>query len=242
MMNNTISDNTVYEKIREFRNGRLKNNVNKIAKDLFAVDDSKLEGPIVVLHCVPIWDLSKPEKIFDISDFRFAASKLLPGYMNVKSSYGSDGLTINAADSYCKLMNVGAKLEYASVLFSDTETKPYWIDIRKLEGFIIQLVMDYISVLTKLDVSPPFVVLLSILRASGSKLFVDDEIFNENKTYSRGIKAKIIDTDDLLIPEIVIYDFAADIDKELHPILNIIWNAGGYPGSLLYDVNGIRID
>ena len=236
------SKENTFKKIRKFRKNRLQQNVDRIAKDLFDVDDVKLSGPMVVLHCVPIADLSKPEKIVDFSDFRSVASKLLPGYMNVKSRYGSDGLTINSNDSYCKLMNVGGKLEYASVLFSDTEAKPYWIDIRKLEGFIIELVKNYISVLTKLDINPPIVILLSIVKASGSKLLVSDEIFNDRKRYLGEIEGKIIDTNELLIQEIEINDFAADMEKELHPIFNIIWNACGYPGSLLYDENENRID
>ncbi|TFB11236.1 hypothetical protein E3V36_01745 [Candidatus Marinimicrobia bacterium MT.SAG.2] len=240
----TIPNHTVYKNIRKFRNDRLKNNVDKIAKDLFTVDATKLNGPMVVLHCVPIGSSPEPDKLIDIGDYHLHFSNLLRGYTDTKTHYGSSGITISADNSYCMFMNKGAKLEYASVLFSDTEKKPYFIDIRKLEGFVIQLMTDYISILKNIDIGPSMVVLLSIIHTSDSKLKISDKIINDNKEYLKGIEGHKIDVKKLLVPEILIDDYTNDINMEkiFHPIFNIIWNAGGYPGSLLYDENENRID
>lgn len=50
-----------------------------------------------------------------------------------------------------------------------------------------------------------------------------------------------IDRDILNLPEIIIEKQDLDVERLLHPIFNMIWNACGYEKSLNYDDNNKRI-
>ena len=44
-----------------------------------------------------------------------------------------------------------------------------------------------------------------------------------------------IDRNDLIVPEIILEDFDAEIDKQMKPIFDAVWNACGYPKSMNYN-------
>jgi hypothetical protein len=43
---------------------------------------------------------------------------------------------------------------------------------------------------------------------------------------------------DLILPEVVVDDFAAEASTVLRPLFDTVWNAYGYERSLNYDQNG----
>jgi hypothetical protein len=47
-----------------------------------------------------------------------------------------------------------------------------------------------------------------------------------------------IDRDTLVLPEVVIQDLSSKAKDILKPILDLVWNACGYPCSLNFDSNG----
>jgi hypothetical protein len=57
---------------------------------------------------------------------------------------------------------------------------------------------------------------------------------NWSRTFQRvSINRRIV-----LLPDVLIQDFAQPLESTCRPIFDAVWNAGGYPKSMNYDDNG----
>ncbi len=61
-------------------------------------------------------------------------------------------------------------------------------------------------------------------------------------TSETGLSNIRIDRDILMIPELVTDSFTVDSTTFLKPCFDAVWNACGFPRSLNYSEDGIRID
>ena len=89
----------------------------------------------------------------------------------------------------------------------------------------------------QLEVSPPFVALLSILDVRG--LLVPMDPVYESSGRVRQSESHPIDRDDLVFPEVIIEE-PVDVNPGhlLRPIFDAIWQAGGHAGSPSYGSDG----
>jgi hypothetical protein len=91
---------------------------------------------------------------------------------------------------------------------------------------------DYLSCLRRLQIDPPFALMLSLLRVSGYRISVE-----------RGVRGPVdgaFDRDTLLIPEQIIEGFDADLPSMMKQTFDMVWNAAGWARSLCYDQQGQR--
>ena len=59
-----------------------------------------------------------------------------------------------------------------------------------------------------------------------------------NIRFALEYRARLIDRNDLLIPDVLIENFDNDLIQKLKPLFDIVWNSCGYPRSLNYDNEG----
>jgi hypothetical protein len=101
--------------------------------------------------------------------------------------------------------------------------------IRNIENSVVEALSRYIKFLSRIQVEPPFAVLLSLLGVIGMCTPPSSFGFDSGNP---------IDRDHLLLPEILIDDLSRDVDVILRPIFDSIWNAAGHECSPSYDGNG----
>jgi hypothetical protein len=80
------------------------------------------------------------------------------------------------------------------------------------------------------DIQPPVVILVTLLGMKGWRM--------GGESWRFGGQGGTFDRDPLLIPEITLQTFSGDAEVEAQPLLDMIWNAAGWPGSNNYDSKG----
>jgi hypothetical protein len=88
-----------------------------------------------------------------------------------------------------------------------------------------------LALLQSARVSLPIVAMLSFVGIKGWEMGVNDP-------YGRRGTRGGFDRDPLLIPEMVVETYDAEVQRLFKPIVDATWNAGGYPNSLYYDAQG----
>ena len=73
--------------------------------------------------------------------------------------------------------------------------------------------------------------MLSLLGVAGYGMGVSQHRFFGNPGYP-------IDRDVLIMPEILIENYEADVGRALRPAFDSVWNAAGWSGSINYDQTG----
>jgi len=97
------------------------------------------------------------------------------------------------------------------------------------ENTYIKSLEDYLQVLQKIGVEPPFIVMLSLIGV------LDYKIPNTSRSM---ITHNTIDRDSLLLPEVLIDEYTCNPAKILKPIFDSLWNAAGFARSMNYDNEG----
>jgi hypothetical protein len=99
------------------------------------------------------------------------------------------------------------------------------------ENMIIEYASKYLKIQEQLGVSPPLVMMLSlmgikdfIIQPDPTKYFLEDR--------------HPIDRDHLLLPEIVVNSYKEEVPRLLRPAFDAIWNASGWTACLYYDGQG----
>ena len=101
------------------------------------------------------------------------------------------------------------------------------------EQKLIESLQTYISIYQKLSVSPPSVLIVSLLGVKGYELAVKQHL---NFWHERHVHK--IDRDSLLLPEVIVEDDTIVPTAILRPIFDALWNSAGWPRSLGYDDAG----
>jgi hypothetical protein len=99
------------------------------------------------------------------------------------------------------------------------------------ENILLEAVRQYFDIQANIGVTPPIVVMLSLLNVKGAKMFGGYSPFTEDDN---------VDRDHLLVPEVMAESFASDGAQLLKPTFDIIWNACGHSGSQSYGADGQR--
>ncbi len=232
---------TVAERIKQFRVDRLS---KIIANEAPVLLDSK---PKVVIHIVPFSALVTGER-FDIvapsirqseywlPPFKIGANK------DWQRRYNFDGFMIaSESRAYTQIFRNGiveAVNAQGYHLFGDIGTEKEFININLLEDMLLYFPPRYIFALKHLGIEPPVVVMASLLGVAS--LSVVQYIPTPAGDSPLEIGSPI-DRADLILPELLVEDFLSAPELFMRPVLDMIWNAAGEPGSRNYDMSEGRI-
>lgn len=234
---------TAVERVRGFRATRLK----AILDGETAV--STPAGPKIVLHVVPLLAFEPGQSLeLSLVENDLTALPLLAIAHDPESGrYNFDGFVAypNADDSglryaYTQLYRSGCIEAVDTTVLIDSKMEdinPSWqgpndpVIIAGTDGFLLDCFPKYIALLKALGAQPPFFILLTFLGVKGFRI------------YRRGPLTMLkpnrkIDRENLILPEVVVDAYDADLPRLMKPAFDALWNAAGEPRSRNYDESG----
>lgn len=224
-----LASETTAERVRDFRADRLAKIVAR--EGAVPLED----GPKVVLHLAPISAFGSAEKYNLHVLHGHPKMETIPGQAGwdrwnfdgyVRSNYIEaagkcfayvqafhNGI-IESADTYC--------------LSSDLSQRDKGISSHYFERKVLGAVQTYLSLQAELGVSPPILVMLTLLGVKGYAMLAPYRGYYDRMDGE-------IDRDDLLVPESLVQSFEYDLGEVMRPILDQVWNAAGQQSSPIFN-------
>ena len=197
-------------------------------------------GPTTVLQVVP-FDAFSGGHTFDVS--RIYDSNLIPlRPLTISQGFSSrhnfDGIVTYSdigktapPPSYLQLFRSGIIESVDTRRINIYNEKQLMIPGIGWEEELLGAVRQYFEIQANMGVTPPIVVMLSLLNVKGAKMHGGYGLFAEDDK---------VDRDHILVPEVMAEGFTSDVAQLLKPTFDVVWNACGYPGSLGYGDDGQR--
>jgi schlafen family protein len=218
----------VTEKIRAFRIDRVIELSNNTTPVPF------VDGPKVILHFLPVEAFaSQPQ--FDVLQFVDRQLEFPPmaalGWNNRINLNGVIAYTASSGESlvrsYVQLYRNGIlEAVNGKILEQEYKTKRV-IPSVSYERYLLRYFPTCIQILRTIGVLPPIVVAMTLTNVRGLQMAASEFEFGDP-----------IAEDTLILPEIWIEDFARPPGKILKPMLDLVWNASGFPQSRNFDDGG----
>ena len=146
----------------------------------------------------------------------------LDGFITYSEDRQGNGL------GYCQLFRSGI-VEAATVL-GPFKSGELILPSEWYEREILKATKRYLEGLAKFEIEVPIYVALSLVGMKNYSLGVGSMFFRSVGTD--------LDRELVLLPEVAIEDYVADIPVTLHPVFDMVWNAFGYEQSYNYDDEG----
>ncbi|HRK75138.1 MAG TPA: ATP-binding protein, partial [Rhodothermales bacterium] len=197
------------------------------------------DEPKIVFHLLPL-NAFDPSAQVDLGQHsglvRDKLSLLLGG--SPKYRYNFDGFLVYAprnaeqeTGAYTQFFRNGA-IEYTdAVLLTQALNEKPFLDTQIFEEAILRAVTDSRTLYEGLNAAPPFVVMLSLMGVRGHYIALNSRKILPGHT---------IDRDVLMVQEVLLESFEGEVDRVLKPCFDAIWQAGGYPYSMHYMMEGKR--
>ncbi len=226
---------SVEKKIRLFRDDR----VARIA----AGDTPVLlrEGANLILHLIPLSAFSTAKKI-DIGTILGQWGELSPiGSRGSSYRLNFNGLATftsqgQPSSSYCQIFRQGQiEAVYTRMVDKaqpDNGQGKCYIQALAYEQLVIAAIKKYLAALQTLDVTCPIYVILTLTGVKNCFMAIPNHLFFDTD------RECSIDMDILLLPDVTLLDYNADIPLILRPAFDTVWNACGHLRSLNYDTQG----
>ncbi len=225
----------VSEKVRDLRVSRiskLKNNAG--------YTELKFNNSILAVHLVPFSSFG--EESIDLSIAPDHSSNLWPFFTTgLDYKYNFEGFITfsawpgdNAPHTYVHLNRRGVieSVESGGIL-REEENGNKILPAPYIEEQILDKVMRYLNALPNFGISPPLVIMISLLGVKGFNFVTPQSYFRPNHIF--------IEEQDLLLPEVLIESYPTDINElsiVIKPAFDAMWNAAGYPNSNSYNAQG----
>jgi hypothetical protein len=215
------------EQIRNFRRERL-------AAIVAGETPVPLDGnpPRFVIHSIPLTAFDPSSRVTLPLD-RGNLVPLMPIGDNIQwFRRNFDGLVTSSGDrnsaySYLQVFRNGSIEAVRSGYYNAVSDK---IIPLRYEQEIIAALRRFTPFQQSLGVNPPLYLMLSLLEVRGSVVGVAGP--------ELGLDLYPIEKQSLILPEVELNDFEADLTKVMKPIFDMVWNASGWPGSASYDADG----
>ncbi len=228
-----LGSETTAERIRNFRLDR----VSRIRARETPIPLQ--QGPCTTLHILPLTAFGTSAR-YDVIALKRNANMYLtlaPLFQdNVNNSrINFDGLCMydvagkHPSAGFLQLYKTGIIETADSFLISAAEKagKGKLIGSLAFEGRLFRSVRRYLSVLKSLGVDPPLMLMLSLTDVQGYTIVTKD--------YAGFLDGGVpFDRDVLLPQEVLIDSYAADLTLVMKPLLDEVWNAAGFDGSVYY--------
>jgi hypothetical protein len=220
---------TAAERLRAFR-------IERIAQIGAGEGGVALEpGAKVVVHVAPLSGFAGPGG-HDLRPLWNDPSPLVSAHGGGGSHrYTIDGIVFSSPSppvgGYAQVFRSGAVEVVDS--YSEEATRRSSLPSLAFERDVIRAVNGARQVFQVLGIQPPFVIMLTLLGMKGWTMSAPDGYFRGGGTFGRN---------PTLVPDMLIESLAGDLAVTLKPLLDLAWNAAGWPGSIYYDQNGNRTD
>lgn len=234
-----LAAGAVADRMRAFRAGRL-------ADVVAGETPADFRGAAtVVLHVMPLSAFDAPSPSVDLDAAKNAPGGFLPIGLGGDLRHNFDGLLVHGdyargasgtdgrmPESYALLFRSGVVEAADSMLLWPRRSDVAGIYPEGLERGIIEGTDRYLALLAHLGVEGPVYVALTLLGVKGHDMLYESV---------RSSSIRPVDRDALVVPEVAAEGPRLDrvgVATLLRPVFDQVWNACGYPRSLLYDAGG----
>jgi len=234
-----LAGSALADRIRDFRTERL---------GLIVADQTPVPlqegGARIVVHLVPLEAFTTTSEInLNGADGSGLFQPLFSDLAGAYSRWNLDGTVTYDLDQE------GIAMQYAQLfrngIFEGVDT---WLmqtrehaDLggpaasgNEIETYLASRLANPLQVLQRIGASVPVVILVSIVGARGFMLLAGDNAYYSRRRH--GIPR--VDRDTLLLPDVTIETFDADLPRLMRPVLDALWQAGGWPGSQNFAPDG----
>jgi hypothetical protein len=215
------------EQIRNFRRERLASIV--AGETPVPLDENP---PRFVIHSVPLTAFDAASHV-NLSLERGNLIPLMPIGDSIQTYRRNfDGIVTSSGDrnsaySYLQVFRNGSIEAVRSGYFAATEQK--FIPL-KYESEVMSALQRFSAFQCSLGVTPPLYLMLTLLDVRGYVV--------GGSGSSLGLDNYPIEKQSLILPEVELNDFEADLTKVMKPVFDMVWNASGWRGSASYDSDG----
>jgi len=133
------------------------------------------------------------------------------------------------SNAYCQVFRSG-RVEAVSARIVHERDTQRMVGSVWYEEAAIRSMGSYLKGLKELGVQLPIVVLMTMSGAKGAWLAVSQRLMDWD--------SHAIDRDMLILPDVLIETYDADVATLLRPVFDAVWNAAGFERSFNYDDNG----
>ncbi len=218
-----MASDEVPERIRQWRQQR----VDSLLRRHTPVEIA--HGPFMALHLVPLASFDDPLRFSatDLSNHRIASRLLLPNMRDLVQRINIDGFLQYDTDTkaYTQVYRSGrveSVFETESFLVRQTLTSTY-------EHTVLTTLDSQLTALEELGVSGPIAIMLTLAHVHGAQM----DYGPRNKLFNPPI-----DRDHLVLPDVLVDRWPADLFTVMKPVFDGVWNACGRPQSLNYNGDG----
>jgi hypothetical protein len=181
----------------------------------------------VVLHVLPVGSFDPSTRV-DLSGLPYSMHKIRPlGGLGADGRFNFDGWVTYRTHTYTQLFRHGA------IEAVDSSLWPVAVEVGKpfrfgfYEKMLIEELDAYLKLQQELGLQAPVFILLTLIGVKGWWLITDrGNAFHH---------AHAIDRDVLLLPEVLVEDYAQRAEAILRPIFDQVWQSSGWGGSPNYD-------
>jgi hypothetical protein len=218
---------TASERIRAFRTDRIISLSNNDTPLPF------MDSPKVVLHCIPL-EAFAGEPQCDLRPLLNNPALLTPmGTTRWDRRHNLEGIlafgTHEVCFSYLQLYRNGTiEVVQGNILAHEHENRQI-IPSVSYERYILEYLPRCLRLLETIGANVPIAVALTLIRTKGLYMGVNT-IF--------GDVGYPIAAETIVLPEVIVDDFAAPANQVLKPLFDIVWNACGFPESGNFDADG----
>jgi len=218
------------EKIRRFRDERLA----RIVADEMPV--ILHPNPKVIVHVIP---LTFPDEVLNLGPLLNKPAIAPPLNRGIGHNYrvNFDGFltftnyNVNQpSPSYLQIFRSGA-FETVDTGLLNPQGDRRLINVHSLEMALIDCINNYMSTLRDLGLNPPFLILIALHKVAEYRIETGLPLPDLIETHP-------VDRPTLLLPDILIEEFAMNVDKALRPAFDATWQSMGLPASLNYAPDG----
>jgi Putative DNA-binding domain len=192
-----------------------------------------LAEPQLLLHVIPFSALSVG---LSVDPQTLSGQELPPIFHSaIRNSYNLQGyLTTSGRDGNAGYVQVyrNGIIETAAGGVAVTTDRGRNLPAEDVEDQIATKIEHYLNALRRVEVPPPFAVLLAGVRMHGTAIVPRLAPYYETLLPQ--------EEPDMFFPQVILEDYGAlgDYQQALKPIFDALWNAGGYPGSRSYGSDG----
>ncbi len=222
-----VLSETAAERIRTFRGNR--------AKGILEGDVPVFQGhkPILALHLVPFSAESSQQNV----DFRALQGEVFD--VGNKTGFNLSGMYAGIDEHFFYHLYRNGCIEYVKGNLATFQNK--YIDSTLFESNILFVLPRMMKWLKQLKVSPPFYVMLTLLGGNGRSFHLSNLQSNRlEKEFGHYVfeDDRRFNLETLIIPEEMMYSYDSDLQADMRPVFDMVWQAAGLPCSLNYDENG----
>ena len=223
---------TTAQRIKEFRVERLSQIIEGFTPPGTAAGIRTVLHPVRANAFDPTtwFDLSKLPEPMGLNPF--APVSHLGGFTPL---HNYEGFISYTSYAYTQVFRNGI-IEFLSF----QEAAPFGQSLRPLNGLEIEttvlknIARNFLPIQHALGVEMPMLILLSLLGVEGLTITPENMVLSS-------LRKNPINRDTLVMGDVKVEGYDADIPKAMKPIFDVMWNASGWPRSPSYDDSGNRI-